>query len=257
MLDIARPIPQGNSIWAQTLQWFQTTFSISSSPSAVHLCHGMCSVLDKGPLEDTLKVFARFMEENPREVVTFIIENVGEFKAEEIGPSFVAAQLDRYAFVPSFAPKLEKAAYEWPTLAEMIERDQRLVVFIDNKADTERVPYILPEWEYMMEIPYANISPVSQFGCDQERPRDGVPRDLLVVNHFVYNRLTIGKTNIDSPLSAWQVEERGYNSLESLLKHVDTCKDTWGDRVPNYIVLDYYNIGNDSLFKVVDQINGF
>ncbi|KAJ2410042.1 hypothetical protein GGF41_006519 [Coemansia sp. RSA 2531] len=138
----------------------------------------------------------------------------------------------------------------------MISDNQRLVVFIDSNAQTDVVPYILPEWEYVVEIPYSNIHPIKEFPCNQDRPRDGMPRDLLVLNHFGYNRLTVAGKNIDTPLTSSQVQENKYNSLGSLQAHLSTCANIWGEsRVFNFITLDYYDVGNRSIFDIVDKIN--
>ncbi|KAJ2554913.1 hypothetical protein EV175_002429 [Coemansia sp. RSA 1933] len=222
----------------------------------VHLCHGSCLLIDKGRLVDSLKVFKTFMDANPREVITFIIENVSGFTSDQLRPSFEQSGLDKYAYVPAFAPRSSHSGYPWPTLAELIDRNQRLVVFMDDKANTSVVPYIMPEWDYIVEIPYANINPVKSFPCNQDRPRDGIPRDLLVLNHFVYNRVTIAGKNIDSPANPAQIEEHGYNTLKSLSTHLDSCKSTWGSRVFNYITLDYYDIGDGGIFEAVKKING-
>ncbi|KAJ1833228.1 hypothetical protein LPJ73_007916 [Coemansia sp. RSA 2703] len=227
MLDIVRP-PLG-------------------SKSNMHLCHGSCSLIDKGPFEDGLVIFKDFLDRNPHDVVTFIIENVSGFSAEDVGAKFASVGIDKYAYVHNS---------KWPTLGEMIAKNKRLVVFLDDKADTSKVPYILPEWDYVIETPFANISPVSKFPCNQDRPRDGKPRDLLVMNHFAYNRLTVAGSHIDTPLTPEQVQERGYNSLKSLQQNVDTCRQVWKDRIPNFVTLDFYDIDDGAIFKIVDQING-
>ncbi|KAI8326154.1 PLC-like phosphodiesterase [Martensiomyces pterosporus] len=257
MLDVVKP-SELSGFWNKVEAWFHYVFlGKKDTINDVHLCHQSCDLIDKGTLLDTLNTFASFLEAHPREVVTFIIENVSGFKPNDLQPSFAAAGLEKYAYIPEFQPNSQHQNYTWPTLAQLIDKNQRLVVFIDTNADPSQVAYILPEWEYVVEIPYANINPVKEFPCNQDRPRDGVPRDLLVMNHFVYNRLTIGDENIDSPIYPSQIKEHGYNSLQSLNTHLHTCKKAWGDRVMNFVTLDYYDIGNSSIFKLVDQINGF
>ncbi|KAJ2359360.1 hypothetical protein IWW50_000411 [Coemansia erecta] len=270
MLDVVKPISAaaanaddssntGTSILDKISSWISGLSTAKSADplDAVHLCHGSCLLIDKGTLADTLTVIKEFMDANPREIITLIIENVSGFTPQELSPSFDASGIAAYAFGPAFAPNTEQSGYPWPTLEQMIAKNQRLVTFIDDKADTAQVPYILPEWDYVVEIPYANIHPVDKFPCNQERPRDGVPRDLIVMNHFVYNRATIGKENIDTPITAQQVKDHAYNALSSLDTHWSVCKDVWGNRVLNFITLDYYDIGDGAIFELVDQINGF
>ncbi|KAJ2342470.1 hypothetical protein GGH92_005360, partial [Coemansia sp. RSA 2673] len=185
--------------------------------------------------------------------------NVSGFHVNDLKPSFVHSGIEKYAFVPTptfSANATNHSGYHWPTLGQMISDNQRLVVFIDSNAQTDVVPYILPEWEYVVEIPYSNIHPIKEFPCNQDRPRDGMPRDLLVLNHFGYNRLTVAGKNIDTPLTSSQVQENKYNSLGSLQAHLSTCANIWGEsRVFNFITLDYYDVGNRSIFDIVDKIN--
>ncbi|KAJ2538724.1 hypothetical protein GGF49_005733 [Coemansia sp. RSA 1853] len=261
MLDVVRNKPaaaDGTSNILNTIaSWFSRATETADDPlESVHLCHESCLLIDKGPLVDSLTVIREFMDANPREIITFIIENVSGFSPTDLQPSFEQSGIARYAFAPEFAALPSHSGYKWPTLNELIARNTRLVVFMDDKADVTLAPYILPEWEYVVEIPYANVNPVQEFPCNQDRPYDGMPRDLVVMNHFVYNRATIAGENIDTPISAKQVEEHAYNSLESLDKHWQTCRAVWGNRVLNFVTLDYYNIGDSAIFKLVDQING-
>ncbi|KAJ2599509.1 hypothetical protein GGF39_002195 [Coemansia sp. RSA 1721] len=223
---------------------------------AVHLCHASCLLINKGTLENTLKVFKAFLDKNRREVITFIIENYSEFSVEQVEPSFKSSGIDKYAYVPDFKPNSQKHGYKWPTLKRMVDTNKRLMVFMDDKADVSKVPYILPEWEYVIETPFENISPVEKFPCTQDRPRDGKPRDLLVMNHFAYNRAEIMGKDIDTPLTANQIKQHGYNAAKSLQQQVDTCKTVWGSRVPNFITVDYYDVGDGDIFDIVNKING-
>ncbi|KAJ1832416.1 hypothetical protein LPJ70_006569 [Coemansia sp. RSA 2708] len=269
MIDVVKHHPlavesSDTGIWGKITgaigSWLGNNQSAQSSSDPleyVHLCHGSCALIDKGPLVDTLYVIRQFMDANPREIVTLIIENVSGFTPDELRPSFEQSGIATYAYAPDFAPRDTHSGYAWPTLEQLIGKNQRLVTFLDDKADVAQVPYILPEWEYVVEIPYANIHPVENFPCNQDRPRDGVARDLVVMNHFVYNRATLAGENIDTPLTAQQVKDHGYNELASLDTHWQTCKSVWGERALNFITLDYYDIGNGSIFQLVDQINGF
>ncbi|KAJ1718375.1 hypothetical protein LPJ61_006662, partial [Coemansia biformis] len=240
MLDVVRPVVSSDAnggIISKVLSWITGKPSDTAAKDpldSVHLCHGSCALIDKGKLSDSLGTIREFLEANPREVVTLIIENVSGFAAQDLRPSFEAARIDTYAYVPEFSPTPVHNGYPWPTLAQLIAKNQRLVVFIDDNADPSQVPYILPQWEYVVEIPYANIAPVKQFTCNQDRPRDGVPRDLLVMNHFAYNRVSVGTKNIDTPLLVSQVKSNGYNELASLSAHRETCRAVWADRILNF-----------------------
>ncbi|KAJ2449486.1 hypothetical protein EV183_004876, partial [Coemansia sp. RSA 2336] len=262
MLDIVvnRPVAAKSDsspgLWNTITSWF----SPKEDPiESLHLCHESCLLIDKGPLIETLITIRQFMEANPCEIITLIIENVNDVEASRVAPSFEQSGLSSMALTlqpDRFSnDSVHLNHYLWPTLQEMIDSNQRLVVFMDDKADTSQVPYILPEWDHVVEIPYANVDPVEQFPCNQDRPHDNIPRDLVVMNHFTYHRSQIAGEDIDTPLSADKVKEKGYNSLDSLSKHWQTCKTIWQQPM-NFITLDYYDIGDGAIFQLVDQING-
>ncbi|KAJ2628314.1 hypothetical protein H4R22_003950 [Coemansia sp. RSA 1290] len=207
MLDIVvnKPVAAKESsslqgIWNTISSWFTPN---EDPVASIHLCHESCLLIDKGPLIQTLITIREFMEANPREIITLIIENVNGVEASRVAPSFEQSGLSSMALTlqpDRFSNDLVHSNhYLWPTLQEMIDGNQRLVVFMDDKADTSQVPYILPEWDHVVEIPYANIDPVEQFPCNQDRPHDSVPRDLVVMNHFTYHRSQIAGKNIDTP----------------------------------------------------------
>ncbi|KAJ2851026.1 hypothetical protein IWW36_001453 [Coemansia brasiliensis] len=270
MLDIVRNKPVAaaaaenpsslQGIWNTVTSWFSPQSNSEDPIESIHLCHESCLLIDKGPLIETLITIREFMEANPREIITLIIENVSGFSASQVAPSFEQSGLSSMAL--SLQPdrfsndSIHLNHYLWPTLQEMIGSNQRLVVFMDDKADTSQVSYILPEWDYVVEIPYANIDPVEQFPCNQDRPRDNIPRDLVVMNHFTYHRTAVAGEDIDTPLPASKVKEQGYNTLDSLTKHWQTCQNVWHQQVMNFITLDYYDIGDGAIFQLVNQING-
>ncbi|KAJ2717222.1 hypothetical protein H4R19_000166 [Coemansia spiralis] len=261
MLDVVRPDTlhkEARSVLDRVMSWFSGKPATAAQDplDSVHLCHQSCALIDKGKFADSLTVIREFLDANPREVITLIIENVSGFSAQDLQPSFEAAGAEQYAFVPEFTASPARNGYQWPMLGQLIDKNQRLVVFIDDNADTSQVPYILPEWEYVVETPYANIAPVAAFTCNQDRPRDNIARDLIVMNHFAYSRITVGKQNIDMPLMPDQVAADKYNMVDSLSAHREVCKQVWGDRVLNFVTLDFYDIGDGAIFKLVDQING-
>ncbi|KAJ1949735.1 hypothetical protein FBU59_001012 [Linderina macrospora] len=261
MIDTHKPL-KVTSVWDKIIAWFNTTFHRTNAADApeiqgVHLCHQSCALVDKGTLYDTLKVFRQFLNEHPGEIVTFIIENSDGFAPEQLSPSFKLADLERSAFVPTWEHSPNNQNYTWPTLKEMVDKDQRMVVFVDKNTDTAKVPYLLSEWDYVIETQFSNIHPVKEFPCTQDRPGDHVPRDLLVVNHFAYNRITVAEKNIDIPLTADQLRKYGYNSKDQIQTHLNTCTKVWGaDRVPNFITLDYYDVSGSALLDTVNKVNG-
>ncbi|KAJ1743778.1 hypothetical protein LPJ58_006731, partial [Coemansia sp. RSA 1591] len=79
MLDVVRNKPVAtdgtSNIFNTIASWFSRAKNADDPLESVHLCHESCLLIDKGPLVDSLTVIREFMDANPREIITFIIEN--------------------------------------------------------------------------------------------------------------------------------------------------------------------------------------
>lgn len=95
----------------------------------------MCEILDAGPLEDTLDIIANWLKLNPHEVLTIMMNNIGDFHSRDLEPAFEASAVMPYLYIK------QRYTNQWPTLREMIETDKRLVVFLDIGADPSEVAW--------------------------------------------------------------------------------------------------------------------
>jgi hypothetical protein len=76
-------------------------------------------------------------------VVTLLVTNPDSLEVLQYwAPSFVESGIDKVAYAPS-SPV---SRGNWPTLGQMIDSGQRVVVFMDFNSNTTEVPYILPEF---------------------------------------------------------------------------------------------------------------
>jgi hypothetical protein len=143
----------------------------------LYYCHTSCHIQNGGTVEEYLRKVTKWLEKNREDVVTIIFGN-GDYKAKYInGTSLVTAKtfvdpieksgLRKYIYQP---PKTFMRLEDWPMLGEMIRDDQRVVAFIDYNADTDAVPWLLPQFHYMWETPFSqtNIS----FPCTLDRPNN-------------------------------------------------------------------------------------
>lgn len=127
----------------------------------------MQALLDGGPVLDFLRTVKSFMDANPNEVFTFIFTNPEGASVKDIwDPLFVQSGLKDLVFTPA-NPATPLKASDWPTLAQMIDSGKKLVVFLDSGANTEVVPYILPEFDYIWEAPFSSTD--SSFPCRVDR----------------------------------------------------------------------------------------
>ena len=90
----------------------------------MYLCHTFCE-LGATPLDDVLDDIHEFLVTHPADVL--VIVNQDYVTPDDFVAAIGDAGLDRYAFTPP-------SDGGWPTLREMIERDQRLVVLAENRA---------------------------------------------------------------------------------------------------------------------------
>ena len=72
-------------------------------------------------------------------VLALLIVNIDNLPVGLYGEVFEAVGLDVHSFRPSSIPL---PAASWPILGGMIDSGQRLVIFMDNGADSS-VPYVL------------------------------------------------------------------------------------------------------------------
>ncbi len=197
-----------------------------SMDGEVLLCHGYCT-LGSSRLVDTLAVIREFLRCHPAEIVTIIFESYAT--TAETAAAFEASGAIEYV-------RAQPLGSPWPTLAEMIAADERLVVFTD--AGGGELDWYHGVWDYARETPYAASQP-SELACSGGR--GPATAGLLIFNHFL--------TNVTgSPALAGMVNYDPY-----LSERIATCEAELAQEV-NFVTVDFYDIGD--LFPAVAAQNG-
>lgn len=190
------------------------------------LCHGSCG-FGKKPLAEGLGEIATFLRCNPREVVVLIFE------------AYVTAEETDAAFQQSGLVDLVRAqppGEPWPTLAELIEKDERLVALTDDPAGTPA--YYHHVWDYAWDTPYAAETP-ADLKCEVGR---GDPQNaLFIFNHF------LTKPTADVTLA----EQVNHNPF--FIDRAQACSGQMQD-LPNFVTVDFYTTGD--VFEVTATLNG-
>jgi hypothetical protein len=161
-------------------------------------------------------------------VLAFVIQNgISNAQTEE---AFVASGLVQYVYT-------HPAGAAWPTLREMIESGERLLVMAESSGPP-------PAWyhdayELSFDTPYSFASQ-EQFSCDVLRGE--IENPLFQINHWL-------STPFSEPENGEEV-----NVFDVLWPRVERCREETG-RFPNFVVVDFIHIGD--LFAVVDRLNGF
>jgi hypothetical protein len=198
----------------------------------VVLCHGgdvfPCDVTGMKPLADGLTEIEEFLEHRPNEVVSVIFESyVSEADVEE---AFAAGGLAGQVHV-------QPIGQPWPTLRDLIAADRRLVVFTDDSGAA--LPWHHYVWDFAWETHFSFEDP-EDFSC--ARNRGSMQNSLFILNHFLTRF-------VGSPQLADMVN---HNPLFS--DRAEQCLAESG-RLPNFVTVDYYDIGD--VFAVARSLNGF
>jgi hypothetical protein len=195
---------------------------------AVYMAHGFCE-LGATPLIETLGQIRDFLVANPGEILIICIQDEG-VTPQDIARCFEKSGLIDFVYRGSVQPP-------WPTLREMAESDQRVLVMAEH--NSAGVPWYHPAFEVMQETPY-EFRDTTQFS---EVPnRGGTSGSLLLMNHWIET------VPMPKPSNAEVV-----NSYDFLLRRARRCQQTRG-HVPNLVAVDFYGTGD--LMRVVQTLNG-
>lgn len=182
----------------------------------VYLCHNYCE-LGAVRMADALRPVAKFLDENPGEIVTLIVQDA--VSSADVATAISEAGLRDKAAVLRRGETL-------PTLGDLVEAGTPLLVFAERGDDRS------PEWyprayDFFQETGYTFTS-LDAFDCAPNRGR--ATNRLLLVNHWV-NR------SPPDPATA-----RRANSAGVLQRRVQRCLDERG-LLPTVIAADFATSG--------------
>lgn len=192
-----------------------------------YLCHAMCE-LGSTEWQRSLEELRTWLDEHPREVVTLFVQ-------DEVTPEDTAAVVESAGLLPYVAGPPDEG---WPTLGEMIDSGQRLVVLMENAGGGTTYPWLLQGFDWVQDTPYLFRDP-ADFSCEPNR--GGPEASLFLVNHWIKS-----KTRIAQNAAA-------VNAREVLGPRLEECAAERG-QTPDYVAVDFYDRG-DAL-EVVDELNG-
>lgn len=206
---------------------FRGLGSLAAGRPGTFLCHNHCAF---GAIEASVGLgeVRGFLDDNPGEVVTLIIQDV-------ISPEDTVTAMDDAGLTPYLYPH-DHGGGAWPTLGELIDRGTRLVVFAEDAGPP-------PDWyanafEAMQETPFLVIEQ-DRFTCDHSR---GDPdATLFLLNHWV-------QRVAPDPADAAVV-----NAYDFLLSRALQCQEERG-LLPNFVAVNFYSIGD--VIDVVATLNG-
>ena len=202
----------------------------------MYLCHGFCE-LGATPVPEVLGQVREFLVANPEDVLLII--NQDDVPPADFVAEVRSAGLEKYAYDGPVSG-------EWPTLREMIDSGQRLVIFSEHKggaAPWYRVGYD----EAMQETPFqfataAQLTEPAKWPASCGPNRGPKTASLLLLNHWITN------DPIPRPSTASVV-----NAYEPLLGRARACQKIRG-MLPNILAVNFYRRGD--VFGVANTLNG-
>jgi hypothetical protein len=194
----------------------------------VYLAHGFCE-LGATKFGDVLETMREFLVMNPGEVIIMIVEDEG------VAPADVAASLEKAGLMDMVYKG--PAAKPWPTLREMVDSNQRLVMMAENRTDSLSWYHLATD--VCQETPFG-FKTVDEFS--NKPNRGGTAGSLLLMNHWIETTPTPLPSNAEI-----------VNAYDFLLKRARACKKE-RKMMPNLVAVDFYRSGD--LVRVVDALNG-
>ena len=233
---------------------FQTHKPNATSP--LLLCHSTCDLLYAGTLVDYLTTVRKWLDQNPYEVITILMGNSDILTPQNYTSAVSTSGIQKYVYTP---PTVPMSIDQWPTLSEMILSQKRLVLMLDYEADQVAIPWLLDEFANMWETPF---SPTDRdFPCIQDRPpnlgRKASLNRMYMANHNLNVDINLAGLSIDIPATTLLNETNAVTGYGSAGNMSESCQNMWNGRPPNFLLVDYYNIGsyNGSVFEVAANAN--
>jgi hypothetical protein len=202
----------------------------------MYLCHSFCE-LGATRLDFVLDDLRTFLVANPGAVVVII--NQDYVKPEDFVEAVRDAELEELVYTGPVDGR-------WPTLREMVDSNERLVMLAENRAGG--APWYHPAYDRITEETPYSFRKVRQLtnpnmldrSCEQNRGPEGAP--VFLVNHWITT------DPVPLPSNASEV-----NAFDPLLARARDCQRVRDHRA-NLLSVNFYLRGD--LFKVVDTLNG-
>jgi hypothetical protein len=200
----------------------------------IYLCHGFCEI-GAVSLSSALTDLRSFLVSHPGAVVVVINQDEG------VSPGSIRAAFERAGLLDLV---YRGPLGPFPTLREMIDSNQRLVVMAEN--DAGQIPwYHLAYRNALQETPYRfrNTAALTDRVADSCRPNRGpASAPLFLLNNWV------DTTPVPRASNAAVVNARG-----ALLNRSRTCQRI-RHRLPNLVAVDFFRRGD--VLEVVNALNG-
>ena len=202
-------------------------YDLFGNPTAYHSMFMLGTI----PLIDLFNNIKSFLDNNPNEVMTIILESY--VSANDIEDIVNQSGLNNYLYT-------HNNSLGWSTLQNMIDNDNRLVIFTDEDDANSSQLWYHYVWDYAVETHYS-VNTINDFNCSFNR---GDPiNDLFILNHFVTDAI-LGY--------GLHTESMAVNANPFFIGRAMDCY-TQTNKFPNFVTIDFYDLGDG--LDVVNQLN--
>lgn len=192
--------------------------------------HGSWS-LGYQDIQDDLGEVKTFLDSHPNEVVTLILECY-------VSSGTIESELTDAGLMSYLYTKID--GQPWSTMQEIIDANQRLVIFTDQDDASANQGWYHYMWDHMVETHYSVSSPQD---FTETYNRGDSLNELFVFNHFVTDA-TLGT---GSESDALIVNEYSF-LMNRVSEHFSNHH-----KFPNFVTLDFYDQGEG--LNVVNNLN--
>ncbi len=190
------------------------------------------ALLGNEPAEVSLQQIKDFLDANPQEIITIIIES-------HVDAADIESVLNNVNLLPYCHE--QQMGMAWPTLQQMIDSGKRLVVFSEKNDGLASQPWYHYVWDYVVETPYS-FNDIQDFNCTVNR--GDIANELFLLNHWITDaNLGIGDT----------ASAKVVNAHPFLINRANQCMAAF-NKLPNFIGVDFYELGDP--FLAADMLNG-
>lgn len=203
------------------------------------------------PLTKVLKTIGAFLKENRNEVFTLFLEDdARDFKA-----IYYALKESDLVVMMHHQPENQS----WPTLSEMVRKNKRLVVFVNededlNKNHIQQFPELNSTHQYVWSTPY-HFESVEEL--EQDGPKEEVKKSYGETTHGnSKNKLWLMQHFVTPALAGNENAAAIVNQTPFLMTRIQKYQK-FIQTAPNFISVDFYDLPDPSsgVLQAVKQLN--
>ena len=218
-------------------------FMLDTYNDPIELCHPSWDCM--GKLSNTLAEIVSFLNSNKDAVVTVNLEDYTSRSAMQRAFDAVPA-LAHY----TFNPKKWIGRNEWPTLFEMLQADQRLILITSKDANAGQYhdeAYVFYDRDITSENYWSLGDTVFTHNMSCVSRWSGTPLSLKTASYSDYNgwsRLFVMNHFHGLPMSLHSGYDNQLGGDVGLLRRITQYCEPAAERFPNYIAVDFVDQGD-------------